>query len=92
MVAAPEYSLKTQAKFPPALAAIHNFIRIHDPDDITYREAEKEASRCLPRIQPGDLGRGISQGERGRATKRRDDIANRMWAQYVAYRDARDGN
>jgi hypothetical protein len=91
MVAAPEYTVETQAKFPPAMAAIHNFIRIHDPDDIN-REAEKEAERCPPCRQPGNLGGDISRREIRRATKRRDDIAIAMWEQYVAYRAGRDGN
>lgn len=30
---APEYPLQTQAAFVPALAALHNFIRKHDPND-----------------------------------------------------------
>ncbi len=34
MVAAPEYSIETQAKFIPALATLHNFINEHDPDDM----------------------------------------------------------
>ena len=33
MVAAPEYSLAVQAKLVPALCVLHNFIRIHDPED-----------------------------------------------------------
>ncbi|KAL0954111.1 hypothetical protein HGRIS_005257 [Hohenbuehelia grisea] len=33
MTAAPEYSIATQAMIPCALAALHNFITIHDPDD-----------------------------------------------------------
>jgi hypothetical protein len=32
---APEYPLKTQAMFIVAEGALHNFIRIHDPDDDT---------------------------------------------------------
>ena len=92
MVAAPEYVLETQAKFPPALAAIHNFIRVHDLNDVS-KEAEKEAD-MQPRHhrQLGDLGRGsISWRESQQASKRCDDIANVMWRQYIAYTDARDG-
>ena len=33
LLLAPEYSLEIQAQIPAALAAIHNFIHIHDPDD-----------------------------------------------------------
>ena len=34
MVAAPEYSLKTQTKMIPALYAMHNFICIYNPKEI----------------------------------------------------------
>ncbi|KAL0948693.1 hypothetical protein HGRIS_008827 [Hohenbuehelia grisea] len=33
MTAAPEYSIAIQAMIPCALAALHNFITIHDPDN-----------------------------------------------------------
>ena len=33
LASAPEYSLKMQARFIPALAAVHNFIQIHEPSD-----------------------------------------------------------
>jgi hypothetical protein len=92
MVAAPEYVLETQAKFPPALAAIHNFICVHDLNDVS-KEAEKEADmQPWHRRQLGDLGRGsISWRESQQASKRCDDIANVMWRQYIAYTDVRDG-
>ena len=91
MVAAPEYPLEMQAKFPPPMAAIHNFICVYDPYDINS-EVEKEVERWPLYSQPGDLGRGsISWREREWATKQHDDIAKAMWAQYVAYLDAREG-
>ena len=34
LVHPPEYSMDIQARLPPALAALHNFIRIHNPDEI----------------------------------------------------------
>jgi len=33
LLLAPEYSLEIQARIPAALAAIHNFIRSHDPNN-----------------------------------------------------------
>jgi hypothetical protein len=30
---APEYPVETQAKLVPAIAALHNFLRVHDSDD-----------------------------------------------------------
>lgn len=34
MIAAPEYSLEKQAKIILAICVLHNFIRVHDPEDI----------------------------------------------------------
>jgi len=34
MIAAPEYSLKKQAKIINAICALHNFIHVYNPDDI----------------------------------------------------------
>jgi hypothetical protein len=37
----PKYTMRIQAHIPPALGAIHNFIRIHDPgeiNDFTYED------------------------------------------------------
>ena len=91
MVVASEYPLETQAKFPSAMVAIHNFICVYDLYDINS-EVEKEVERRPLYSQPGDLGRGsISRKEREWATKWRDDITKVMWAQYVAYLDAREG-
>lgn len=40
LVHPPEYSMEIQARIPPALAATHNFIREHDPDEIfEFQEA-----------------------------------------------------
>ncbi|KAF8804646.1 hypothetical protein BYT27DRAFT_7035829, partial [Phlegmacium glaucopus] len=33
LLLAPEYSLEIQACIPSALAAIHNFIHLHDPEE-----------------------------------------------------------
>ena len=62
------------------------------PHDNIDSEVEKEVERWPLYSQPGDLGRGsISRKEREWATKRCDDIAKAMWAQYVVYLDAREG-
>ena len=34
LLLAPEYDMDVQAKVPPALCALHNFIRQHDPSNI----------------------------------------------------------
>ena len=45
MVAAPEYSSEVQAKVIPALCALHNFIRIHDPDDLDDQDRQEEVEQ-----------------------------------------------
>ena len=90
MAAAAEYCLRTQAKIPAALAVLHNFVRVYDPDD----EAEEDGDNCddedddadisLPEIPlvAENLGYHISQAEKDRASAKRDEIAKAMWADY----------
>lgn len=88
MAASAEYSLQTQAKIPCALAALHNFIRTHDPDDEAFEdydfgEGSDEADHsCSPPPPPDHLGTHISPAERVRAGKHRDQIAAEMWEGY----------
>ncbi|KAJ7101910.1 hypothetical protein C8R44DRAFT_808863 [Mycena epipterygia] len=92
---APEYSIETQAKIPCALAVLHNFIRLHDPDDyadegpghggprnptFTLQEIDGDDRREFPEEE---LGRFISPAEKERATLFRDNLAREMWAKYV---------
>ncbi len=101
MVAAPEYSIETQAKIIPALAALHNFINEHDPDDMDMDLAphaqehpvwhpSREPSENTVNTVPSD----ISEEERDRAVARRDRIARNMWNDYQAYirDDTEDSN
>jgi hypothetical protein len=92
MVAAPEYSLAVQAKLVPALCVLHNFIRIHDPedeeeldsdDDEVEVEADQEIQITQQRKE--DFGCSITPAEREQAARKRDDIAKAMWAQYIEY-------
>jgi len=76
----PEYSLTIQAYIPPALSAVHNFIRVHDADEI------HEFDDNTQDLNPGDYG-GLAQGpagvaERTRAGLKRDLIAQAMWESY----------
>lgn len=95
MNVAPEYSPRVQAKIPCALAALHNFIRIYDPDDFsdegpghggprnptfTLREMDGDDRREFPEEE---LGRFVSPAEKLRAEAFRDQIAKEMWDQYV---------
>jgi hypothetical protein len=47
LVVAPHYSMDVQARFAPALAAIHNFLWLYDPDEILDLIDEAED------VQPG---------------------------------------
>jgi hypothetical protein len=72
--------MSIQARIPPALAAVHNFIRIHDPDEI--HDFDDNTSRDL---NPGygDLAIGPANiAERNMASEKRDIIAQAMWDAY----------
>jgi hypothetical protein len=102
MTISPEYSIKTQAQIPIALAALHNFIRINDQDDfggngpgtggsrnpifISYEADGDERHEFLEE----ELGQFISAAEKSRETAFRDVIAEAMWAQYIV--DGEDDN
>jgi hypothetical protein len=76
----PEYDLDIQARIPPALAAVHNFIRRHDPDEI---EEFADSEDLEPGEYLGELALGPPRAaERERANTRRDRIAQDMWVQY----------
>ena len=83
MVAAPEYSSEVQAKVILALCALHNFIQIHDPDDLDDQDRQEEVERRQPVPGTNDLQSRIDQAERCRAVERREKILNDMWADYV---------
>jgi hypothetical protein len=71
-----------QARIPAALAAIHNFIRIHDPEEL---ENFVEAEDSEPGFVSGELAAGQTRtAEKKRANARRDGIAAAMWVQYQA--------
>lgn len=70
-----------QSRIPPALAAVHNFIRDHDADEIFDFED-------IVDHQTGDygiLGQGPARRtEVLRATSKREQIATAMWTSYQA--------
>jgi hypothetical protein len=71
-----------QARIPAALAAIHNFIRIHDPQEL---EGFAEAEDTERGFFAGELAEGQTRtAEKRRANTRRDQIAVAMWEQYQA--------
>jgi hypothetical protein len=88
----PEYGMEIQALIPPALAALHNFIRQYDPDEIhMYDEDELlDFQTDTHRESVGELGTGpVTSAESARANKRRDEIAGVMWEQYQHYLESR---
>ena len=77
-----EIRMDYQARIPAALAAIHNFIRIHDPDEL---EGFTDADDVEPGFFAGELAEGQARmAEKRRANARRDGIAADMWEQYQA--------
>jgi hypothetical protein len=101
---APEYPMETQAMLVPAIAALHNFLRIHDGSD-DAQDLENEARdtpqhegtgrlgeflELEPReISPEELGMYISDEEKARASARRDRIAKQMWDDYLVELESR---
>jgi hypothetical protein len=84
LIVAPEYDLETQAKMVPAICVLHNFIRIHDMDDLP-NVPQHSQMREGPTNHTGELGGDISTAESNRASAFRS-IARDMWASYQAYR------
>lgn len=85
MVAAPEYSVKTQAKLVSALCVLHNFTCVYDPDPDDDVDFTAEVACGAPQASAEDLGSFISRQERNWATEMQDEIAKRMWDDYVDY-------
>jgi len=97
---APEYPIDMQAMFIPALAAIHNFVGIHDQDQMNSlsgnqmpnsrsRSSQAESSVAGAGTEPRiiteeELGFNITAEEKQRANDRRDRIAEEMWVDYQA--------
>jgi hypothetical protein len=84
----PNLDVDTQAEIPPALAAIHNFIREYDGEeleDLLHQDDADRATESSHHEATGDLAQGPARtAERKAADTRRDRIANEMWHQYKA--------
>jgi hypothetical protein len=79
LILPPSYSMKVQAQIPPAVCSIHNFIRVHDPQEVAQFH---DTEYFEPELY-GELGTGPpGQAERDEAAVRRDTIASQMWVQY----------
>ena len=74
-----------QAHIPAALAAIHNFIHIHDPDVIKGFVEADDIERGFFAGEAGELAEGQTRtAEKRRANTRQDGIAAEIWEQYQA--------
>ena len=80
-----EYSLQTQVGFVPALAALHNFIRLYS-DDAELVEWEAIEDLGLELTLEGETVIAGKEGEDGGASDLRDRIAMAMWDDYLLYR------
>ncbi len=76
-----EFNMAVQARIPPALCALHNFIRTHDSEEIG--EFPPDLVDPSQGEQNGSLGQGTaSRAEVRRAQALRDQIAQDMWEDY----------
>jgi hypothetical protein len=79
---AQEYPFATQTQIISAVALLHNFIIMNDPDEISILddiepEASLDDSWSLHQST-------VPHDERTRAARRRDRIADEMWTDYNA--------
>jgi hypothetical protein len=82
LVIAQEYEIETQAQIISALAVLHNFICIHDPEDLI--EDNDNDDHVTTEDSHGGLQNSVRPEERARAVARREEIARAMWADYEA--------
>ncbi|KAJ3019577.1 hypothetical protein NUW54_g43 [Trametes sanguinea] len=76
-----KFSMSVQARILPALCAIHNFIRIHDSEEIN--DFPTDFYDPSPGERNGNLGDGAaSADERERAAEIQDQIAAEMWQEH----------
>ncbi len=76
-----QYGMAIQACIPPALCAVHNFIHIHDADEI--HDFLPNVQDQNPREFYGELVAGPAIcAEKERAEIKRDNIAQAMWESY----------
>ena len=84
LLLAQEYHITTQSHIVSAVAALHNFIRVHDPSEVLTEEDEID-----PNVDDTEDTRSIHQAavpraERTRSSQRRDRIAMEMWEAFIA--------
>lgn len=84
LLIAPEYNLDIQARLPAALCTIHNFIRIHDPQE----PADQHDTDAFvfntgnPRFDNDYIASAEEAAAQDQPSARRDQIAQEMWDDY----------
>ena len=85
MTSGPENSLHTQSQIILAICVLHNFIYVHDPDNLdleSFYNWDTELN-CRPcHYGPESYEHHVSQAESDWAMLFRDKIAKAMWQQY----------
>jgi len=77
--------MEMQARIPPALCVLHNFIREHDPAAIVDEGYDFEDLRVVHEDGPavGELSQRVANDQdQQQAATRRDEIAEEMWQDY----------
>lgn len=83
----PRYNLDVLARFPAALAALHNFIRIYDPTEI-QDFLDENVDQGTEDLDTGELAYGFpDSAEKEAARNHRDEIAQAMWNEYQRRQD-----
>lgn len=75
----PAFGLDIQARIPASLSALHNFIRVWDPDEGSLPEDAEDDPHSFANAQ-GDINEGGIDEQKG--SDRRDQIALAMWEDY----------
>lgn len=75
----PAFGLDIQARIPASLSALHNFIRVWDPDEVSLPEDAEDDPHSFANAQ-GDINEGGIDERKG--SDRRDRIALAMWEDY----------
>ncbi|CAD6903325.1 unnamed protein product [Tilletia caries] len=90
LVAGCDYDLKTQANVFPALAVVHNFIRLHDPDDTNPHPDDDNRGGDIDVADEGDLSRTscTTSVEKKRGEKEREKVAQSLWMSYRVKKSA----
>jgi hypothetical protein len=79
-----QFDMDVQAKIPPALAAVHNFIREHDTDEIhAFADVMFDPNPGYNDHGHGTRANGrMTRADKERADTKRDEIAQGKWEQY----------